>query len=756
MALMDVRSAQVRPVAEGGVRAMFVGAFDEFPGPSEILRVLRRHKLLIAGIVLPLTLLAGLYGTLAPERYTATAMMALDPKEAPLPNLGTIPGQLIRDMPILETQLHVILSPAILGEVADRLELASNPGFIDPPSVKARLVALLSEQAAPLMDRLEELRQLLRAGPDEPAEQMTRDEIIERLADDISVQQVGESYAMTLSYQAADPVLAAAVVNETARTYIRYQLDSKLRSAGGTGSYLEVRLAELREEVERADSQLETYRAENALPVDGTEEVLSRRIADLNLELIDTRSQIAVTEARVRALQELQASGDPVALARALDSQTADQLALEVASLARRRSELLLSYGPEHPSVQALRADESALRRTIREEADRGLAAVVRDLDLLRVKAEEIGNEITAAQDQIARDQHAMVRIASLKRDADVNRRLYEEMLTQRKLLAEQRSLVQPDVELVAEASPDLESGAPPFLFYPIIGFIGSGALATLLALVRDRTDPRVRSARQVERLTRRPVVARLPSVPRRGRQRPEAHVAKNPNGAYAEMLRHIYRDLEAERPDRESLVALVTSAAPGEGKSSTVSGLAGLLRRSGKRVAVVDLDLRRPRLARLFDQGDLGPAVNDLLALPPEGWERDMAGALARPFLVLPARAAGDEVLPLLESRQLAATLRALRLHYDFVLIDTPPVLPTSDAMFLGRFADAVLVVCRWLKTEVSAVREACERMAQRPAPSLLGIVVNRIDPSGYGNYAQSYGEQVPLEGSYPYGSKG
>ncbi|WP_191061599.1 GumC family protein, partial [Geminicoccus harenae] len=435
MALMDVRSAQPRPGAQGGVRAMFSGAFDEFPGPSEILRVLRRHKLLIAGIVLPLTLLASLYGALAPERYSATAMMALNPKDAPLPNLGTIPGQLIRDMPILETQLHVILSPVVLGEVADRLELASNPDFVDPPSVKGRLMALLKEQAAPFTDWLDELRRLLRSEPDEPAEQMTRDEIIERLAEDIGVQQVGQSYAMTLSYRAADPVLAAAVVNETARTYIRQQLDAKLQTTGGAGDYLEVRLAELRDEVERTDSQLETYRAENALPVDGTEEVLSRRIADLNLELIDTRSQIAVTEARVRGLEELRGSGDPVALARALDSQTAEQLALEAASLARRRSELLLTFGPEHPSVQALRADETALRRTIREEAERGLAAVVRDLDLLRVKAGEIGNEIAAAQDQIARDQHAMVRIANLKRDAEVNRRLYEEMLTQRKLL---------------------------------------------------------------------------------------------------------------------------------------------------------------------------------------------------------------------------------------------------------------------------------------------------------------------------------
>jgi polysaccharide biosynthesis transport protein len=756
MALTD-QPASAQPAATGRwTTPLYASAFDEFPGPQEILRILRRHKLLIACTILPIAALATGYGLLAPKRYTASAMIALNPKDAPLRNMGALPGQLIRDMPILETQLHVVLSPVVLGQVADRLDLAQNAAFMSPPSVKSRLIKVVEAEAAPFQEHLAGLTTLVgRAAWAEP-EGPSRDDIINRLARNLSVEQVGQSYAMTLSYRTTDPVLAASVVNETARVYIRHQLSAKLDATDEASSYLEVRLVQLRDEVERTDSELEAYRAENALPVEGNDVSLARRVSDLNLELIQARSEIAVAEARINSLQALQGSSDPSVLARALDSQTAETLSLEAAGLARRRAELLLTYGEGHPSVQALRADEAALRRTIRQEAERSLAEVQRGLDLLKVKGQEIEREIEATEEKIARDQHAMVQIANLKRDAQVNRQLYEEMLTQRKLLAEQQSMVQPDVEIIAEASADIEPSSPPFVFFPVVGLVGSSALAILLALIRDRADPRVRSARQVERQTGQRVMARLPIERKFRKLRPEQLVNSNPNGVYAESLRHLYHDLEAVRSDPGSLVVLVTSTAPGEGKSSTVSGLAGLLRRSGKRVAVIDLDLRRPRLSRLFARDHQVLPINELLTAPVERWEQEMAAMLTRPFTVLPARAAGDEVLTLLESRQLSATIKALRLRYDYILLDTPPVLPTSDAPFLARYADATVMVCRWLVTEVSAVREASERMAaQFPGP-LAGVVVNMIDRAAYGTYAPSYGELAPRDGTYPYGNRG
>ena len=493
------------------------GAFDEFPGPAEIMRVLWRQKLLIAAIILPTTLLAAGYGAIAPDRYHANAVLALVPKDAPLSNLGSTPGELIRDMPVLATQIQVIFSPAVLGEVVDRLDLRSDTAFTHPVTVKTRLAAMVKTALAwsGLGTTSGFAARLLAAADnakDTPAP--TRVGMIRALSEGLEVEQVGQSYALSIGYTAGDPALAAAIVNETAHAYVRRQLADKLAATVGAASYLETRLAALRGEVEHADADLEQYRAQNALPVDGSDQLLNERVSQLTSQLIGVRSEIAVTEARVKALEQLSNSPDPSQLARALDTNTAQALQLEEVTLDRRRAELLASYGERHPLVQALRADQVALRQKIRNEAELSLADVRRGLDLLRVKETELDEATKAAQDNISVDQRALAQVANLKRDADVNRRLYEELLTQQKLVKERQSLVQADVQVIAEASPDIRNSAPPFVFFPLVGFIGSTGLAALLALIRDRSDPRVRSARQLERLTGLRMLARLPTVP--------------------------------------------------------------------------------------------------------------------------------------------------------------------------------------------------------------------------------------------------
>ena len=138
-------------------------------------------------------------------------------------------------------------------------------------------------------------------------------------------------------------------------------------------------------------------------------------------------------------------------------------------------------------------------------------------------------------------------------------------------------------------------------------------------------------------------------------------------------------------------------------------------------------------------------------MVAPAEIWVRRLHAMTPETFTVIPGRASRDDILPLLGSRRLGATVKALRLSFDYVLIDTPPVLPSSDACFLARHADVSILVCAWLKTEVTAVREAAERLSAPGLAPLIGVVLNMIDPSGYRAYAASYGERLSIEGYYP-----
>ena len=728
------------------------GILDEFPTPGELLRVVRRHVLLVLAVVLPLTAAATAYGLLTPVRYVATASLALAPRGTALPNLGEVPGQLVRDMPVLATEQRVITSPPVLGAVVDSLDLTRDPAFVSPPGLR-RSVVELAEAAGPWIGIApgSDALQLVRSLVYPPAPEMDREAAIQQLAEDLDVEQVAQSYAVAISLRSADPVLASKIVNEVARAYVQRQLESKISSAGDTSNYLKRRVDELRRQVATAEAGLATFRVSHGLPVEGSEEERATRANTLTLQLVDLRAQVAVAEAKVRSLERMIGSNDIAALEGALDSNTAQALQLQDVELQRRAADLLASYGERHPLVQSLRADQDTLRQRLKREAEATLAAARRDLELLRVKADETAREIQETQSQIGGDEHVLVEYRDLQRQADADRTLYEQLLAQQKLLDDRLSMLQPDVQVIAEASPELEPASPPLAFFPLVGFVGSAGLALLLALVRDRLDPRVRSAHQLEKVTGLPVLARLPRDRRVRRAQPWRYVSANPGSAYAETLRHIHYALEAARRPEHGLVVLVTSPSEGEGKSTTVAGLGGLLHHAGRRTVVVDLDLRRPRLARLHREAEPAATINELLTATEAQRERWIDELADRDYAIVAATPAGGAVLPLLEGRALPQTIGALKKRFDYVLLDTPPVLPSSDARFLARHADVSLLVCRWMRTDLVAVREAADLLEGDGLAVLLGVAVNMIRAGGYPKYAYSYGER-PLEaGSYP-----
>lgn len=734
-------------------------ALDEFPTPAELVRVAARHKLLLASVILPITMLAALYGYLAPARFNASAIVALAPVEATLPNMAPIPGQLVRDPSVLQTEIRVVTSPAVLGGVVDSLDLLSNPAFTDPPSVRASIMGFAQPVLQPIRDTARELVTQLRGylNPDgavseTPDPGFTRHDAILAIADKLRVEQSGQSYAISIDYRGTDPALAASIVNEIARGYVQHRLDEKRTVAQQAAAYLESRLIGLRREIQQSGADLEGYRERNALPVSIDDVAATSRLNDLKLKLLDVRGELGVAEARARALQDLQSSNNSAQLLRALDTATAQALQLEEVELDRRAADLLAKYGERHPMVLALRADQAVLRQKLRSEAQLNMVEAQRTLDLMHAKESGLIQEIAASEAKIAEEQRAMVGIVDLRQSADVNRRLHEELLTQQKLLIERQSLAQPDVQVIAEASPEIESASPPFVFFPVAGLVGSSALGLLLGLVRDRLDRRVRAARQLERLTGLAVLARLPKVKGLGMEGSARHLLARPDGAYAESLRQLLLALEVRRRDGSGLVCLMASPGEEEGRSTTVAALAILMRHAGRRVAAVDLNFRRPRLDLLLSDEDLNPALNDLLVSPSETRERRLAVLLRQPFAILPARPASEDMLlPLIEGDELAALIEDLRQKFDYVLLDTSPVLATSDACSLARHADVSVLVCRWMSTELGAVREAIGRLGSPDRAPVLGLVLNAIEPKAYRNQAASFGERAPVEGSYP-----
>ena len=294
-----------------------------------------------------------------------------------------------------------------------------------------------------------------------------------------------------------------------------------------------------------------------------------------------------------------------------------------------------------------------------------------------------------------------------------------------------------------------------------ILGVVLGIVIGVALAFLREALDTRVRSAEEVEEQLGLPLLARIPEPPRRLRKHDQPVMLAEPHGSHAEIFRLLRTNLEFVRLPHSPRTIVVTSALEREGKSTTSANLAIALARAGQRVALVDLDLRRPALDRFFDlQGRIGltqialrqaelPEVLDPMAFcTPErsrngaGPNDDVNGYRIREgeLVVIGSGPIPPNPGEFVGTAAIARILEELRTQFDTVLVDTPPALQVGDAMSLSARVDAILVVCRMNVVRRSTLSELRRVLDASPAQKLGFVLAGADSEDGYGYDAGAY----------------
>ncbi len=297
------------------------------------------------------------------------------------------------------------------------------------------------------------------------------------------------------------------------------------------------------------------------------------------------------------------------------------------------------------------------------------------------------------------------------------------------------------------------EAGVPSTPFSPNLqrSLISAGALAFMLALaaafVVDHLDDRIRSSAEAQTISGRPVLTRIPENRRfMGRSTPAA--LRHPGSIPAEAFRVLRTSLLFAAVDRPLKIIQVTSASARDGKSTTSANLAVTLARAGKRVVLVDLDLRRPSQHELFGMA-AEPGFTSVLLREAKLSEVLFPIQNDLPLSLVPAGALPATPSELLGSDRTEELINALAERYDYVVLDSPPVVPVTDPLVIARMADAVVLVVSMGDTRRRDLEEAMERLGQVNA-DVLGLVVNRIAESNrygydYDSVAASRAQRAP-----------
>ncbi|MDV3482267.1 GumC family protein [Sphingobium yanoikuyae] len=678
--------------------------------------VLRRRYLTLAAVAGGITIL-GVVATLQlTPSYQGVTRIQIDPSRNPLArSANEAQAQLASEA--IETEVSVINSMDISRGVVKRLKL------IDDADYNKGIAARLEN------------------GP------VSEDEKIEMVANAIrshlSVGREKLTYIIAIRFDSRDAEKAARIANAYAATYLDTKVGTKIGTAERQSAWFQKRMDELAAEVRSADEKVAQYQSaagivRGASNNQGT--ITDQQVGPLSVQLASAESVAAEARSKQISAQQQVASGHLDAVSDVRNSATIQDLRRQRGLLVQNMGEMQMRYGDRYPDLIKVRDQLAAIDGQLREEAGRVIRSLKADADAAEARAGSLRVAMQRLEDKQSANARASVIAASMQRDADSKHQAYDRLaqsaLESRQ--AAQNSIAQAQIIDVAEApQAPYWPNKPLFILLSLI--IGTGAgIAVITA--QEMMVSGMRTVEDVEGELGVPLIAAVPNV--RKTARPADVLIEKPTSQFAEALRNARASILGVKGEEAPKVIALTSALPGEGKTTTALGLARTMALNGGKTILVDADVRRAQLRQIADVQP-GPGIVELLhgeasleqAIQPSGLENLDQIIVQKPYFSS-ENLFGNDLMP--------GILDELSKRYDTIILDLPPLVGLADGRFLAALADAVVLAIKWDATPSQAVSSAASWLKSDGA-NLVGALFTMVDTSSqsvgaYYYYSKKY----------------
>ncbi|CAN5456438.1 polysaccharide biosynthesis tyrosine autokinase [soil metagenome] len=683
----------------------------------EIIR--RRYRLFLAVAFLVLAAVTALTFLLTP-RYSAEAMLKVDPVIQRRSDLGSSVDSSQPDSALVDTEVAIIRSREVSEAVINRLHLLKDPEFIHGNATQL-----------PQKEKLER--------------------VAEEIDDRLGIARQGLTYIIGVSFQSSDPQKAARIANAVAEQYLAVSRNLRGGAAEERAEALKAQVAGLSKQVQDSDEEIAHFRAATGT-VSGGETIgtaTDRLVLGIAQEL--STAQSAAAEARARAgTARAQAKGASIdSVSQVLSSPTISDLRRQQATLIQQRADAAARLGMAHPAMTRINDELASVNKELASEADRIVAGLEADAVSADSRAANLRMQLSRLRGMQGTDASAIARVDTMQRQADGTRAVYNQLNQSMQEAREQAQVSGAQARIVSAAVAPVKPAFPNKTLFLAFGSVLAGVTGLGAALVAEAMRKGIRSGPELEERLNIKVLGSLVELsPRRlasanvvDLDRPFDYVLARPASIYAETLRGVRSELT--KPDGQGgRVLTVTSAMTAEGKTTTAISLARIMAISGDKVLLIDGDARRMTLSNAITPS----AQADLLDV--------LQGRLSFDEVVM-VDAEGMAILPMLEhdftpkdlfgDGKLKDLLDVAKTKYDWIIIDAPPVLSVTDARQLARMADQVVIVVRWEQTPADAVQKALDMIGANVTRHLdVGCIINRVvfnnalnyvDPAYYGH---------------------
>jgi polysaccharide biosynthesis transport protein len=701
----------------------------------DTMRTLYTRRVTILVTLAIFLVLGGLFALL-PSRYKAEGTLWVEPGESSAYEISALTSMISgQTSDIVASETLALTSRTLLLRVAKELDLVHQRAFWGP---------------IPLAEPSPEDRTLENA--------YTRDIVYKQMNHILDVDNDGKDEIITIDVTTISPQLSAKIVNTLINDYLEYLFEMRYGATKRSSAWLVDQLGSLKQQVDT--DQVELNQLQEKLGVVGVSPgtgnyIYGDSLSDLMKASDDATVERIVAEAKYRYLKEsnpnliegeIQVLPAPQQPTPGSSQSLLATLRIAQGQSAAAYARMLSMYGPNYPEVQQQKASLDELNQEVSTEQQRILNQAQLSYQAASENEKMTSEKVQGAKSKVFDSRSDMVRFVLLMQDYQSDKALYEGLIQHLQEAGITSGLQAGDIDVVDLADVPGKPKAPNAVLTMILAVIGGLIIGCFMALWLASMDRRILGPEQVEKLTGLPLLAQVPHVKfNKGAasktELPHLIITAR-RSHYAEALQSLRASLLLAKPGSAPKTILVTSATPNEGKSITVVNLAATFARHGARVLVADCDLRRGTVAQrlrlsaargvtsvLTRQMSLDSAMQELPGVPG--------------LFVLADGPRPPDPAVLIGSDEMRRLVETCREEFDFVIIDSPPILGIADGLHLGQLVDSVVLVIRESVSNRKAVEDTVAMMAASHLP-VSGFIFNDVDPRasryGYGYTYRDY----------------
>jgi polysaccharide biosynthesis transport protein len=684
--------------------------------------------------------------------YAAKVQLLIEPESQNIVSFKEVLEQDKSTTDYYQTQYKVLQSRSLARETIESLSLWNNPEFAGKEAGGVGS-GILSTVGFGGTDKNGGARSAGGAAPSSPAsgsgvagaadQEMVADEtpaqsrVIDSFLKHLAVAPIRNSRLVEVTFESSDGRLSAQVANTLAKSYIKRDKAYKIATSQQASDWLGKQLEEQRTQVEKSEKALQSYKEKNeALSLEDKQNIVVQKLAALNEAVTKASTERIQKEELYNQIKKIQNDREALDTFPAIATNTfIQQLKGQLADLQRQQASLGEKYGEKHPKMTEVKSAIEQTEAKLKAEIGKVVLSLKIDYDAAMSQEKRLMAALETQKAEAMALSSKGIDYGVLARDANINKQMFDNLMQRQKETGVSAKLDTANIRVVDKAEVPLRPVRPKKALNLLLAIFGGGLFACGLAFFFEYIDNRVKSPDEIKNYLGLPFLGLIPKLGNKEAENPLLHTGVPT--AFAEAFRNLRTNILFSSTEEGGRAIVVTSTGPGEGKTMIACNLAVALAQAGQRVLLMDGDMRKPKVHTMFNESQT-PGLSNVLVGNAKASEAVRKTAVQNLWLLL-AGVAPPNPAELLGSQRFRDFITTLQEHFDWVVVDTPPVMAVTDAALVSHVVSGVVFAIASEQTSKHTANAALEQLEAAKA-KFLGGVLNKVDVERHAYYYSHY----------------